>query len=565
MEARNLHLEAALKEYITQKDLANFKLLFNFMLETSPDSRNMIDEEGKSFLFHALELNAFKIAHELIEIQQHDEKIIFAKDNQQRSLCRIAASAGDAESVKRLLEIAAEKEKTLEFLTSDSHGCSILHNAVQNTSYTRNNIIENILSFASKHFDLKTYVNLTDNEGNTALHLAVYSEKTVSMLCDAGTDLDLINNQGVSFASRFSDMDIDAQTIIFSALKKAHQEILLQNYEEYLKEIIFDGDKAKAETLKNNLFMLAGLFNLQFLLAYHIKYPSETFTFTDKNNLQTILKTKNFPNATKSILIETLIDDEDFEINPDDSIQAIVKMRKSLDDYSIAMDKKSHSVPKRVFILFVIVTFIGCFTEDADYLISQMRKINYANASLTTRKLESAGLIIGMTVSIGLFIAMVFFGIGPISRKFDEKPTLFPDEWKSLFEELENLLIQLRDPDIRQSSEKNLDDLENTINNVTNDRWVIPGTSLGINSFWQSHVKIQADVNTAREVVRKIHLDMNRSTLPLFKPAPDLKNNSDTIVDIGNVNEDEIPLLTLPIKDDGRFDRDYSSDSSLDI
>jgi ankyrin repeat protein len=190
---------------------------------------NSVDDNGKSFLHHALEANEENIAKTLLELQKDNPQIIFAEDHIGQTCLLLAAKQGYADIVQIIIDLAKDVKPNTPgykiWLRPDNNGNTPLHLAVM---YWHKEVIKMLLLQLS-HEDkkiAKNHINRKNLECNTALHLACFrstvpiDDELISLLIQNGADLCLTNEKKHTPIHLICERDWDEQNNLLAILLK---------------------------------------------------------------------------------------------------------------------------------------------------------------------------------------------------------------------------------------------------------------------------------------------------------------------------------------------------------
>lgn len=556
MQTRKLYLEIALKKSIEVNDLEGFSRLFKLMQEICPDSCGIIDENGKSFLFIALELGASEIAHEFLKLHQFNREILFTAYPDRLTLLHLAVRNGDCSMTAKLIEIAEKRKKMDVYLSRDNSGSSVLHIAANLIHPEQNNIVNLLLSKIAQHTDLKEFVNQNDCEDNTALHLAlkIRAEKTANLLINAGATLYLDNGKdGDITIFLLSKLSVEKQAEVFNSLDKTQQKIVLKLYGDYLNEILKTDNENDILRIKNNLFTLAGLQSLKTLLIYYHKYNLVNYDInveTDDLN-ESEKNIEILQDAIKSFYADLLLDDAQFDNRSDrQKISSLIKM---LEDFQESLQSRYQgSILAKVIAITYSLSWLSAYIGINVLIYKKM-----------------GGLLKAEFFPLIGFVSFAVFGWMPIILGLGglfAEARVFRSEWEPLINQLKTELMDelrelekmdtLRNTNDLPTDVQNIRNMENDVDNLQHDQWTLwnsPYLGWRMNSLWKPISEVRNTVTSLQTTIETIRRDVIVTNKPVsLKLAKKEYNNSDVIINFDEPDDGKEKLF--PDSDDSDTD-----------
>jgi ankyrin repeat protein len=558
MQNRHHFLEIALEKSIESKDSKSSASLIKTINKTEEASLLSFDQQGRSFLFLALEMGAKQIAATLFSLQENNDDILFKTDQNKQTILNMAASQGYFNIAVKLIEIAEQKQKMNVYLATDNDGFTVLHHAA---NHGRDQIVELILKIIMNHNQHAEFINQVNKDGDTALHNALKFPtcKSIGYLIDHGSKLHLRNNKQITPFKLFSLLDNDIQEDIFSSLNKEKQSDMLKLYRKLLIE------NPTSIDIKNIYFKLAGLNSLTALLIAQHEFnpaiPIRDSRLIGKDLLKSmpIYAEKVFcsealsatlPGETTdqgTILIKSSSDNKpDNEILDEDRV-TLSSLIDDIENYLTDLRGRSTiSTSNRVLAVLIptlsIITYLGL----EPWLIYQEKTQSYPN------HFDHVGYTLG-EILFGVFGAGGAIGsiLGGI-RLWNKEINISSSEWKSLINRLQTDLLEklkILEEKARSSNENYLPTQPQNIQNLTNqitalEQWQLADDT-SISCYSQPISKVITIFTRLRSIVETIQQDLNLSRKPislLFQPPIRVNIDGDSDYD----SEDE--LLPKPVK-----------------
>jgi outer membrane biosynthesis protein TonB len=143
----------------------------------------------------------------------------FSNPNNNDCSCKLALKAFNEKDLKIALFILNNIDENCACDCTDDNCNSILHHLVLNCENTE---CINVLHKLLQRCDICDIINIQNNEGSTALHVAVEHERhdVADCLIDAGADTTIINNQGFVVEKVGDENDVKESTNIFQSRSK---------------------------------------------------------------------------------------------------------------------------------------------------------------------------------------------------------------------------------------------------------------------------------------------------------------------------------------------------------
>ncbi len=550
MQTRRIYLEVALEKSIEANDFDGFSKLFELMRELCIESTTVLDSEGWSFLYKALFSGATEIAYKLVDLQRFNDAIIFAKNIELNTLLHLAVEKGNYKIVKKLLGIAEDRKKMELFLSQDYQGFTVLHIAAQLISQDADKIMNLLLMKIAPCSDLKSFINLSDKSGKTALEYAMetHANKRAIILMNAGATLTIFNKNNKPLF-QFSDLPLDKQTDLFLSLDDNQKKFILKLYSLFLDEITITNkiNKNYIKTTKNNLFTLAGLHSLKTLLVYYHKYHHNEFEINiESDDLKVIEETQEtiqntIQNMYKNVLLENDLREKD--IADREELSALITM---IEDFQSSLNSRWNSSPILETMRYTYI--FSCLI----FYISMLIWLSIrANQSLRQN-----------TNDHYILYAFCFGGFGWIPPLlggfFSTEQKIMRSEWEPKLDQLKtgllDKLLELEKRDALENTEllptnsEKVLSLQTDINDLKQNGWTIPLFGWRVHSFWSPISKVKSTFANLHTTTTSIRRDVITSNKPISQKSSEVKEN--TVIDIDYSNEKRIIDMA-----------EYSSDS----
>jgi hypothetical protein len=143
----------------------------------------------------------------------------FSNPNNNDCSCKLALKAFNEKDLKIALFILNNIDENCACDCTDDNCNSILHHLVLNCENTE---CINVLHKLLQRCDVCDIIDIQNNEGSTALHVAVEQERhdVADCLIDAGADTTIVNNQGFVVEKVGDENDVKESTNIFQSRNK---------------------------------------------------------------------------------------------------------------------------------------------------------------------------------------------------------------------------------------------------------------------------------------------------------------------------------------------------------
>jgi len=567
MQVRENHhyLETALRAAIRKKDNIDFTGLCDLIHKKSSGASFLsLDEQGKSFLFLAIESGTQTMVNELLTLQGENEKILFAKDQKNSTLLDMAILRGSYSVCEQLIQLAEKQGRLEEYFSADSTGYTVLHHAANNPCSDQGNIIELLLEKISIYKNLQEFVNYVNEDGDTALHLALKNTTATATnsLMRAGANWFLHNNEGNTPFDLFT-VSQEKSTEIFRLLDKDNQKILLKLYREFLIEKMQAGNANANEIdqIKNNLFLLAGIHSLKslLLLQYEFgKFHGNSQFFPNDFSESDILKDKELINDFMTLEYgarPTEDTNADHAVMDKQRMQ-VVKLIKMFEDYQEVLNNMRPysfgaiviSVASFFLYLPVYAGILGWLdhikgqypTENPDgstnWTLNNANSKPHLNARINELNFGAFAFIFPFSaLAMGLYFAC------------KTEQYILPREWEAIIHSLKSDVLsnlqdlEQTDPNYLYTQPQNIRDLENYIS-LLETQWILPVIG-SEHTPWQKLTDMKNIIMQILVTLKTIQKEMN-----LFQPSlpktPILLFNA--------AQENTNPQVVIDLDDDGK-------------
>lgn len=211
-----------------------------------------IDNEGRTFLHYALELNHLEIFKHFLEQQSSQTEIMFHKTHEGQTILMQAienAIVGKDPAFETLAELldltmglAIDTKATAKiWLAQDNNGDSILHLAATSSNIE---LLKFLISVLSSAEELKSLINLKNNQGHTPLSGALLltnqcNPQVITLLMNNGAMLDEKDTHIQDQLKRFSNMSQDDKKyVLFNLTESATNLSNKTIIRKHLKELV---------------------------------------------------------------------------------------------------------------------------------------------------------------------------------------------------------------------------------------------------------------------------------------------------------------------------------------
>ncbi len=248
MYTRHYFIESLIKAIKgnNYEDVVDLVKLIN---ERSPASLFACDEENKTLLHLALASGNHDISVFLFDKMKNNE-VIYTQDHELRTVFWYAAKDTFRDIFIELLKQAKEDHQQALFFMCDKDKSTLLHKTAWSGQYKIINILlHEIISDKDKEF-----INQSDNDRNTALHISYQGllacreeqptdEESVKRyiqivvkLFQNGADIHLLNNENITPFMLHRQLSISAQESILRSLKRTERAAFLRAYAQLFEE-----------------------------------------------------------------------------------------------------------------------------------------------------------------------------------------------------------------------------------------------------------------------------------------------------------------------------------------
>lgn len=567
---QNINDHKLLIHFIHNNDIEVAKIFIERLQKK--DALNYIDENGKSFLDHALDVGAEEIATQLLELQKNTANIIFNNDNgEQVTTFFKAIKQGNIYIVNTLIASAKDAKPNTPgykiWLQKDKNTNTALHIAAKYRQRKILKLLLQLLSDEEKAYVIN-FVNYKNMQGDTALHLACYQldaisdDKIICHLIKSGGDINLTNKIKQSSFALLCQRDLASQKdLINHMLKNDLQESFLFPYKKYME------DNDKNEAIKNNYDELCTIRNIA-IFKDAVKESEfsvddseiELSVFTQKSGhdspkQENAEPTKKVVNYAKYQLFE----------QSDDSLQKLIE---DLEKHTATLETLPREIIStsslyRLALVTSLVTLLcieffllkngrnaGNLYREYEFNMTRTQYNTPKNYPTVAPTHYSAGSNPYMASSIGYVLGSVFVGlaiIAPAALLIIEcwkgltintellPVKVSPSEWKEIIAGLRHEIQTMVLASLQALEKENEDKENNSLPCSTQD---VRDMEAYLNEFNTDNKSVSELVNTMTRldsILKTVQEQLRKNNQPLsllFRDKP-----VDTIIEINKVEE----------------------------
>src|SRR5579862_1188014 len=269
------NLFTAIENYNTYVALERIDTILNYPSPISLNRRaalpklSAINNDGKSFLYFAMEMCLPKVALKLFSLLKNDEQFIFRTTPKQQTHIHAAVQSASPELLSQLIEFYAKHNQ--DWMAADKDGNTPLHYAVNNDCLDCLEVL--VAKIIADKFPNK--LDLLNRQGDTALSKALNKtprfDKAISILAQAINSWTFFDNQALDL---FAKMPADSQIIIITDMIEDVRRNFLSLYLPFYQKLVRE-DQIKEPhftTLFNIYVKLFETRSLRSLLAAHHQF-----------------------------------------------------------------------------------------------------------------------------------------------------------------------------------------------------------------------------------------------------------------------------------------------------